>query len=125
MNSRSMSMLLLALMVVVCASCNQASTGSQSQSSNPVLGEWTGKSGARDVTFKLHPDGTCEGLEPGITRLGRWQQKGPNVIIALDGDVFYGGLISRREMLITPENSRRAITLKKTSKQAPQRKQAE
>ena len=121
MNCRSIYLLLWALIMVACASCNETSTGNQPQSGNPLLGQWQDTSGARNVTITLHPDGTCEGLEPGVTKLGRWQQKGPNVIIAFDGDVLYGGLISRREMLITRESTKRTITLKKTNKQVPLR----
>jgi hypothetical protein len=88
---------------------------------NPLLGQWTGKSGSQDVTITLHPDGSCDGVEPGVTRLGRWTQKGPNVIIAFDADAYYGGLISRREMLITKESSRQTITLVRTDKRRSER----
>lgn len=103
----------LTIVIAACTSC--AVTDSGSRTDNPVVGRWEGKSGALDVTIVLREDKTCEGLEQGITRLGRWQQKGPSVIIALDGDVLYGGLISRREMLITRENTGKTITLMKTN----------
>ena len=98
-------MLLLIPTIVACLSCTGPPLG------NPLVGQWAGKSGSRDVTITLHPDGRCDGLETGLIRRGRWKQKGPNVIIAFDADVLYGGLISRREMLITQESSGKTITL--------------
>lgn len=111
MNHQCILHLLVILTALACTSCND---GPQTQPANPLLGQWKGKSGALDVQVMLYPDGICEGLEKGMTRRGRWQQKGPSVIIAFDGDILYGGLISRREMLITRENTGKTITLLKT-----------
>ena len=113
MNHKAIFCLLPVLIALACASCTEV----QTQPGNPLIGQWQGMSGTREVTINLYPDGTCEGLEEAITRRGRWQQKGPSVIIAFEGDALYGGLISRREMLITMESTGRTITLAKTSKQ--------
>ncbi len=110
MKHKTAHLLLPTVMIIACASCAVTKSG------NPLTGQWTGKSGARKVTIALHPNGSCDGLEPGLTMLGTWTQKGPNVVIRFDGEVLYGGLISRREMLLTKESSGRTITLVKTGK---------
>ena len=110
MNYKPAHLLLLAVAITACSSC-----AVQNQE-NPVLGQWKGNFGAREVTIVLHPGGTCDALEPGVTMHGTWAQKGSTVIVTLDGDTLHGGLISRREMLVTRGASGRTITLHKTGK---------
>jgi hypothetical protein len=110
MKHNSAYLLLATVVIAACTSC------AVTNSDNPLVGQWAGKSGAREVIIALHPNGSCDGLEPGMTLLGTWTQKGPNVVITFDGDVLHGGLISRREMLLTKESSGQTITLVKTGK---------
>jgi len=106
-------------MIMACASCTVTN------SDNPLVGQWAGKSGAREVTIALYPNGSCDGLEPGVTLLGTWTQRGPNIVITFDGEVLHGGLISRRELLLTRESSGQTITLVKTRGKALMPKRVE
>ena len=117
MKYESVYLLLLTVMIMACASCTVTN------SDNPLVGQWAGKSGTQEVIIALHPNGTCDGLEPGVTMFGTWTQKGPNVAITFDGELLHGGLISRRAMLLTKESSGQTITLVKTRKKTlmPQR----
>ena len=99
------------LLTVALMACASSTTPNQE---NPLVGHWQGNFGAREVTIALHPRGTCDALEPGVTMHGTWTQKGSNVTITLDGDTLYGGLISRQEMLLTKGGSGQTITLLKT-----------
>jgi hypothetical protein len=110
----SAHLLLLFAVIAACTSC--AVTDSGNRSDNPLVGHWAGMSGTREVLIALHPDGRCDGLEPGVTLLGTWTQKGPNIVITFDGEVLHGGLLSRREMLLTKESSGQTITLTKTGR---------
>jgi hypothetical protein len=101
-------LLLLTAVMMVCTSC-----AVQNQE-NPAWGQWTGSFGAREVTIALHPRGTCDALEPGVTKHGTWTQRGSDVILTLDEDTLYGGLISRQEMILTRGDSGQTITLVKT-----------
>ena len=65
MNRKSLCMLLLTPPIVACLSC------AGTPLDNPLVGQWTGKSGSQDVTITLHPGGSCDGVEPGVTRLGQ------------------------------------------------------
>jgi len=110
MNHRSTHWLLLLAVIAACTSC----AVTNSSNPNPLVGQWTGASGAREVTIALHPDGSCNGLEPGVTLMGIWTQKGPSIVITFDGEVLHGGIISRSEMILTKQSSGQTITLAKT-----------
>jgi len=110
MKNSPLHLLLLLVVIAACTSCAVTS----SSYPNPLVGQWTGQSGTREVTIALHPDGSCNGLEPGVTLMGTWTQKGPSIVITFDGEVLHGGIISRSEMLLTKQSSGQTITLAKT-----------
>ena len=109
MKQRS-SHLLLLVVIAACTSCAVTNSGNP----NPLVGQWTGTSGTREVVIALHANGTCDGLEPGMTLMGTWTQQGPNIVITFDKEVLHGGIISRSEMILTKQSSGHTITLAKT-----------
>jgi hypothetical protein len=111
MSQKPARLLLLTIVITACTSC---ATPNRGNPENPLIGQWKGNFGAREVTIAIHPRGTCDALEPGVTMHGTWIQKGSNVTLTLDKETLYGGLISKREMLLTRGDSGQTITLLKT-----------